>query len=71
MKKNTTNFREYLAEQYTTQTASRYARAVDHFTTHTSNPTKAKHKQIIDYLHKHNLATAPRAAVSPWLLRLS
>ena len=59
MKKNTTNFREYLAEQYTTQTASRYARAVDHFTTHTSNPTKATHKEIIDYLHKHNLATAP------------
>ena len=52
------NFREYLAEQYTDQTASRYARAVDHFTTHIESE-KATHKEIIDYLHKHNKATAP------------
>jgi site-specific recombinase XerD len=52
------NFKEYLDTFYTNQTASRYARAVDHFSTHTESET-ATHKEIIDYLHKHNLATAP------------
>ncbi|MCJ8288368.1 MAG: tyrosine-type recombinase/integrase [Crocinitomicaceae bacterium] len=61
MKDNTMNFREYLGQQYTSQTASRYARAVDHFTTHgkTKNGKKETHQQIIDYLHKHNKASAP------------
>ncbi|MCJ8288382.1 MAG: tyrosine-type recombinase/integrase [Crocinitomicaceae bacterium] len=61
MKDNTMNFREYLNEHYTNQTASRYARAVDHFTTHanTKNGKKETHQQIIDYLHKHNKASAP------------
>ena len=55
------NFREYLNEQYTNQTASRYARAVDHFVTHVNakNPTKATHQQIMDYLFKFENATAP------------
>ena len=52
------NFREYLDTLYTVQTASRYARAVDHFSTHIESE-KATHKEIIDYLHKYKKATAP------------
>ena len=52
------NFREYLAEHYTTQTASRYARAVDHFIIH-ADSKKVTHKEIIDYLDKYKKATAP------------
>jgi integrase/recombinase XerD len=57
MNNGTMNFREYLDQYYTSQTASRYARAVDHFVTHTNE--KSTHKEIVDYLHKHNKATAP------------
>lgn len=52
------NFTQYLSKQFTNQTASRYARAVDHFVLHV-NANEATHKDIIDYLHKYDKSSAP------------
>jgi site-specific recombinase XerD len=52
------NFREYLSENYTEQTVSRYARAVEHLAIYVK-PEQASHKQIIDYLFKFDKASAP------------
>jgi len=52
------NFRTYLAQNYTNQTADRYARAVEHFILH-SKAEKATHEEIITYLKKYNKANHP------------
>lgn len=52
------NFRKYLEQNYTDQTASRYARAVDHLSLHIK-AEQATHKQIIDYLFKFDKSNAP------------